>query len=117
MIFEKCKIVMILIFKHIIPRNYIGLTIYPFIFLRDKHLKSNKTLLNHEKIHLKQQVELLWVVFFIWYSIEYLIRLFQFKNHYKAYKNISFEKEASENETNLSYLNHRKNYSFLSYFK
>jgi len=115
LIFEKCKIVMILIFKHIIPRRFIGLTIYPFIFLRDKHLKSNKTLLNHEKIHLKQQVELLWILFFIWYSVEYLIRLKQFKNHYKAYKNISFEKEAYKNENNLLYLTSRNSYTFLKY--
>ena len=108
---------MILIFKHIIPSNYCGLTIYPFIFLSDKQLILDKTLVNHEKIHLKQQVELVWIFFFIWYLIEYLIRLIQFRNHHKAYKNISFEKEAYQNETNLSYLKNRKNYSFLSYFK
>ncbi len=115
MIFEKCKIDMIVIFKHIIPKRYVGLTIYPFIFLRDKHLKSDQTLLNHEKIHLKQQVELLWIVFFIWYSVEYLTRLLQFKNHYKAYKNISFEKEAYKNESDLHYLSKRKFYTFLKY--
>jgi hypothetical protein len=106
---------MILIFKHIIPSNYCGLTIYPFIFLSDKKLKSDKKLLNHEKIHLKQQLELVWVFFFIWYTFEYLIRLLQYKNHHKAYKNISFEKEAYQNEYNLDYLSERRKFSFLRY--
>ena len=107
---------MILIFKHIIPSNYCGLTIYPFIFLNDKNLKSDKRLLNHEKIHLEQQLELVWVFFFIWYMFEYLILLLHFKNHHKAYKNISFEKEAYQNESNLNYLSERRKFSFLNYF-
>jgi len=115
LIFHEYEIVMILIFKHIIPSNYCGLTIYPFIFLRDKQLILDKILINHEKIHLKQQVELLWFFFFIWYSVEYLIRFLQFRNHQKAYKNISFEKEAYNNEYNLDYLNTRKPFSFLKF--
>ena len=108
---------MIVIFKYLIPKNYCGLTIYPFIFLKDKHLKDDIYLLNHEHIHLKQQKELLWVFFFILYFSEYLIRLLHFKNHYKAYKNISFEKEAYQNESNLNYLINRKRFNFLNYFK
>jgi hypothetical protein len=108
---------MIIIFKHIFPKKYCGLSIYPFIFLKNKYLRTNKILLNHEKIHLKQQVELIWVFFFVWYFIEYLIRLFQYKNHNKAYKNISFEREAYTNENNLYYLKTRKYFSFLKYLK
>ena len=93
MIFEDCEIVMILIFKYIIPSNYCGLAIYPFIFLNSKHLLPNKIVLNHEKIHLQQQKELLWIFFFAWYLIEYLTRLMQFKDHHKAYKNISLKKK------------------------
>jgi hypothetical protein len=108
---------MLLIFKHIIPTKYCGLAIYPFIFLKNKDLLINKSLINHERIHLKQQLELLWVFFFIWYFLEYLIGLFRYKNHSKAYINISFEQEAYMNETNLEYLKERKMYSFLKYFK
>lgn len=107
---------MIIISKYLIPKNYIGLTIYPFIFLKDHLLKENAFLINHEKIHLKQQKELLWIFFFIWYLSEYLIRLIQYKNHHKAYKNISFEKEAYQNEHNLNYLNKRKRFNFITYF-
>lgn len=107
---------MIIISKYLVPKNYSGLTIYPFVFLKRKDLKSDVFLLNHEKIHIQQQKELLWFVFFIWYFSEYLIRLIQHKNHYKAYKNISFEKEAYQNEGNLNYLLDRKKFNFLLYF-
>lgn len=106
---------MIIVFKHIIPKRYIGLTIYPFIFLKSKVLKENKILINHEKIHLKQQIELLWLLFFCWYFIEFLIRLIQYKKWNIAYQNISFEKEAYQNELNTNYLHTRKPFSFLRY--
>ncbi len=106
---------MIIIFKHIIPKKYIGLTIFPFIFLKNKELKQNIVLINHEKIHLKQQLELLWILFFIWYGIEFFIKYFIYKNWHLAYLNISFEKEAYQNEHNTTYLENRKHYSFLKY--
>jgi len=105
----------ILIFKYLIPKKYIGLTIYPFIFLKSDDLKHDSILINHEKIHLKQQVELLWIFFFVWYFIEGIIRFIQYKNWDLAYRNISFEKEAYTNEQNVSYLKNRKFYSFLNY--
>ena len=61
------------------PRGYIGITIFPFMFLKYKDLKSNKVLINHEKIHLRQQLELLIVLFFVIYSIEFLVQLIQYK--------------------------------------
>lgn len=108
---------MIIISKYLVPKNYIGLTIYPFVFLKNKNLKNDVYLLNHENIHLQQQKELLWIFFFIIYTSEYLARLILYRNHYKAYKNISFEREAYKNDGNLNYLLGRKKYSFLNYFK
>ncbi len=108
---------MILVFKHILPSKFIGVAIYPFIFIKDKSFKTDLQLINHEKIHLKQQLELLLLPFFIWYAIEFLFRYIQFKNAHMAYKNISFEKEAYINESNLNYLNDRKLFSFLKYLK
>lgn len=106
---------MILILKHIIPKNYSGLAIYPFIFLKNKSLSDNETLINHERIHLKQQLELLWIFFFIWYITEFTIRLLQYLNWNKAYRNISFEREAYINESDLDYLKYRKKWDFLKY--
>ncbi|MFD1315554.1 hypothetical protein ACFQ39_08010 [Namhaeicola litoreus] len=72
--------------------------------------------MNHEKIHLKQQVEMLWLFYFIWYLLEFLFHFMKYRNFLKAYKAISFEKEAYANEQNLNYLLERKFWSFLNYF-
>ncbi|RKR15362.1 hypothetical protein CLV91_1447 [Maribacter vaceletii] len=106
---------MILIFKHFFYKNYVGLSLWPFIILKDTTLKEDIVLINHEKIHLKQQQELLILPFYIWYITEWLLRSVFYLNTYKAYQNISFEREAYYNENNLDYLNQRKFFSFIKY--
>jgi hypothetical protein len=107
---------MILISKLLVPRGYLGITIYPFMFLKNQNLKGNSVLINHEKIHLRQQIELLIVPFFVLYTIEFLFRLLQYKKWGLAYRNISFEREAYENEKNLYYLKSRSFWAFLKYY-
>jgi len=92
------------------------MAIYPFIFLKNKSLAHNSVLINHERIHLKQQLELCWIFFFLWYIIEFSIHLIRLRNWKKAYHSISFEKEAYQNEENLYYLEDRKFWTFLKYF-
>ena len=106
----------IIVFKYLLPKGYRGITLFPFIFLLRKEDKRNKVLINHEKIHIRQQLELLVFPFFIWYGIEFLIRLLQYKNWSRAYRNISFEREAYENEKDLDYLKKRSFWQFLKYF-
>lgn len=91
-----------------------GITLWPFIIT-----KSNVSwvTLNHEMIHLKQQLELLVLPFYIWYFIEWIIRLIQYRSAKLAYLNISFEREAYRNDCDQYYLNTRKPYSFLNYLK
>lgn len=108
---------MILISKYLVPKGYTGITIFPFVFLKTKALKADAVLINHEKIHLRQQLELLIVPFYIIYGIEFLVRLIQFKNWYSAYRNISFEREAYQHQTNFCYLKKRKFWSFLKYIR
>ena len=105
----------ILVSKYLIPNGFRGLTIFPFVFLSDKKDKVNLALLNHEKIHIRQQMELLVVFFFIWYGIEFLVRWLQYKNRREAYVNISFEREAYANEKDLDYLKKRSFWNFLKY--
>ncbi len=76
---------------------------------------QNKTLLNHEKIHLRQQAEMLVLPFYIWYSIEYLMRLAQYRNGRTAYRNISFEREAYHNESDNTFLYNRPFWNFLKF--
>jgi len=108
---------MILCYKHLVPKGYVGLTFFPFVFLKDNKFKEDKVLINHEWIHLKQQLELLIIPFFLWYGIEFLARLQQYKNWHLAYRNISFEREAYCNESNVKYLNQRGFWQFLKYLR
>jgi hypothetical protein len=105
----------VVVLSHLFRKNFVGITIFPFIFLRDKKLKNNEVLINHETIHIIQQLELFVGLFYFWYLLEYGIRLIQYKDQHKAYRNISFEREAYANEDNLNYLKERKFYSFLKY--
>ncbi len=107
----------VIVSKYLIPKGYRGLTAFPFIFLKYHLDKNDLVIINHEKIHLKQQVELLVIPFFIWYFIEFLIRFLQYKKFDLAYHNISFEREAYANEKDFNYLKIRKLYSFFNYLK
>lgn len=71
--------------------------------------------LNHERIHSAQMKELLYILFYAWYVTEWFIRFIQFRNSYMAYRNISFEREAYQNQEDLYYLKGRKFFSFLKY--
>ena len=70
---------MILISKYLVPKGYTGLTIYPFVFLKYRRLKADMTLINHERIHLRQQLELLVIPFYIIYVSEFLLDYFSIK--------------------------------------
>jgi hypothetical protein len=90
-----------------------GMALFPFILVRQPN--PGLTLLNHERIHLRQQAELGILPFYLWYLVEYLIRWFQHRNHYRAYRNISFEREAFANDQNLMYLKNRPFWGFWGY--
>lgn len=73
--------------------------------------------INHEKIHTAQLKDLLFILFYPWYLMEWLVRLIQYGNSFKAYRNISFEREAYANGDDLTYLERRKRFAFLRYLK
>jgi hypothetical protein len=93
--------------------NVTGLAIFPFIFTKSK--TRSKTLINHELIHHRQQLELFILPFYLFYILDYMIGLIKYKNRYLAYMNICFEKEAYANDQNLNYLKERKLWAFLRY--
>jgi hypothetical protein len=98
----------ILISKYIVRKGCLGITLFPFVFLNSFDLQENAPLVNHKKIHLRQQLELLILPFYCIYIIEFFERLTQYRNWCLAYKNISFEREAYCNEHDMSYLKSRK---------
>lgn len=90
-----------------------GMAIFPFILLKNIKLKQDQSIINHEKIHLCQQLELLILPFYILYLINYLINLIRYQEHHKAYLNIVFEKEAYHQELNMEYLKKRNWYGWI----
>lgn len=93
--------------KFFLKKNITGITLCPFgIYVKDI---NDINVINHEKIHWKQQIEMLIIPFYIWYIFEYLIKSIITNN---GYRNISFEREAYNNDENLNYLKDRKPYSW-----
>ena len=128
------------IYNNIIPfKGSKAVTIWPLIFARKsaKWLKDYEE--NHEKIHLRQQLEVLvmsvmiilmavlsldlsrwWMltsfgVYYTWYGLEWLIRLAVYRDTHMAYYNIAVEQEAYLNERDMTYLNQRKAFVWVRY--
>ncbi len=107
----------------VLPQHFkiYGIVLCGFVILnkRSKLLseKDLTTLLNHERIHIRQQLELLILPFFILYVSEWLILLLKYRNKDIAYRNISFEKEAYDHGNDLSYLISRRPYYWTRYWK
>lgn len=127
---------MIIIRNKLIPfPGYKAMAILPFIFTRVKVLRDN--VISHERIHLRQQLEMLIVgiiisgilaltgcswwsllavpLFFWWYIVEYLIRFAVYRNNNKAYRNVAFEREAYTNEEDIMYLERRRLFAWMKY--
>jgi len=102
----------VLVSKYLISKKYRGITLYPFIIIKNTKDENDLVLLNHEKIHIRQQVELLVIPFYLWYFLEFLYRWVQYKDKKIAYLNISFEREAYTNEKDLHYLKQRSFWAF-----
>lgn len=103
---------MILISKYLVPKGYKAISIYPIVIIRTKDLKMDKILLNHERIHLVQQLECLIILFYV---LEFIWLLLKYRRWHIAYRQISFEKEAYQNEKDLDYLKSRSLWNFVKY--
>lgn len=73
----------VFVIKKIFVKNYVGIALWPFIIVKYKALKEDKVLINHERIHLRQQVEMVVVFFFLWYVIEWFFKLILYRNTQK----------------------------------
>ena len=114
--------------KYIPFAGYKAINLFGVLFVKN-NAKIDDVTLNHERIHSRQFVELMvlfavasvfirwWLpafapfAFYIWYVQEWLVRL----PMGNAYRNISFEREAYDNEKNLSYLDTRKPFDWMKY--
>lgn len=103
--------------KVIVPKlPAAAMALYPFMLFKYPSTMNQPDLVRHEEIHFRQQAELLLLPFYILYLSFYLINLIRYKNHLRAYYNISFEKEAYANDADPNYLSNRKWYAWLRFF-
>lgn len=94
--------------------KYSGISLFGLVIVKDKS-KLTHRLINHELIHFFQQVETLFVGFFIIYLVSYLYNLVKYRNHDKAYRAIPFEQEAYACESDYKYLFKRKLHAWILY--
>ena len=115
-----------IIYNSIIPfPGFAYINLFGILFGREEcRLNLTKRTLNHESIHTEQMKEMLYIFFYIWYLIEWLIKIpcswfyKQPENHRAIskvpYRSISFEQEAFYNQYDYEYLNgKRKRYNWL----
>lgn len=111
----------------IIPfKGFVAINLFGVVFVRKEirppfnfSPREYDRILMHELIHTAQMKEMLYIPFYVWYLLEWLVRLVIYRNAKKAYCNISFEREAYNKQANFGYILHRerKRYAFLKYIK
>jgi hypothetical protein len=103
--------------KYLPLPGFKAMNLFGLILFVRKGAKMSSEDMNHEEIHSAQWRELLYIGFLLWYVLEWLVRLIQYRNFDKAYRNISFEREAYANDDNLTYLETRRRFAFVKYLK
>tara|TARA_Y100000592_G_C5407706_1_gene286499 strand:- start:409 stop:774 length:366 start_codon:yes stop_codon:yes gene_type:complete len=86
-------------------------------FLVFSRVKVTPRLRRHETIHFQQQIELLFIGFYVLYLFFWLLALLKYKSGIIAYFEIPFEREAHANHFTSDYLEKRKRYSWIRYIK
>ena len=90
-----------------------AINLFGILFVR-KGAKMSEEDINHESIHSEQMKELLYVFFYLFYVIEWLIKVVKYKDLDIAYRAISFEREAYMNQSNLEYLLRRQPFNWIT---
>ncbi|WP_420153915.1 hypothetical protein [Siphonobacter sp.] len=90
-----------------------GITLWPFIIVTMP--QPSASLMNHERIHIRQQAELLVFPFYLWYVTEYYWYRLSGYSANAAYHAIRFEREAYQHERLLTYLSKRPFWGFLRF--
>lgn len=100
------------IYNKILPiKGFVAINLFGIIFAR-KGYRLGQVELNHERIHTQQMIEMLFVFFYLFYLIEWLIKLVYYRDFMKAYRSISFEREAYNFQRDLYYLKKRRAFAW-----
>lgn len=103
-----------IIYNDFIPfKGFVAINLFGVLFVRSEYkYKLKQSTIRHENIHTMQMKELLYVFFYLWYIIEWIVRLFMKGD---AYRNICFEREAYENQKWIEYPKNRRRFNFVKY--
>ena len=93
--------------------GYKAINLFGVLFVRGDAKVDEKTI-RHESIHTAQMQEMLYIFFYLWYVVVWVVWLFMKGN---AYRKISFEREAYENEKDVDYLDLRYPYAWFDHIK
>jgi len=74
--------------------NVGAITLYPFVLLKQKSFEANKTVVQHEAIHIEQIRNVGVLRFYITYLYQYVKNRLKGHDHNYSYYGISYEKEA-----------------------
>ena len=74
------------------PRRYYAITLFPVIFYNGEPLTDGD--LWHETVHLWQQAALLVLPFYLLYLLFWLAGLVRYRDPFRAYREIPFERSA-----------------------
>lgn len=103
-----------IIYNKFIPfKPFTAINLFGFVFARKEYKPLYERTLNHERIHTEQMKEMLYVFFYLWYLIEWLVKLPNYGK--KSYNNISFEREAYQYDRYADYVQFRKKYNWIKY--
>ncbi len=103
-----------IIYTKIFPAKGRSINLCGVIFIRKGEFLTYERQMS-ERIRTAQMKELLYIPFYILYLLEWVARLPCFGK--QAYYNISFEREAHDNQSDYEYLKTRKKYSWIKYIK
>ncbi|MCC8146833.1 MAG: hypothetical protein LIO93_10460 [Bacteroidales bacterium] len=99
--------------KYLPIKGFVAINLFGLVLAQKSFHPLSKTTINHERIHTQQMKEMLYIFFYIWYLIEWMIKLLLYGS--KSYYNLSFEREARENEQDMNYSKERKPFSWIKY--
>ncbi len=78
--------------RHFPPSRFYAITLFPFVFYNGAPLTERD--LRHETIHLWQQAALLVLPFYLLYILFWLAGLVRYRDPFRAYREIPFERSA-----------------------
>lgn len=101
-----------IVYNNILPvKGFTAINLFGVVFARKEYKPLIRRIQNHEAIHTVQMKEMFYVFFYLWYLVEWLVKLFRYGRN--AYENISFEREAYTYQYDYSHLEKRKKYHWI----